>query len=623
MKSISVLLFLGASVHLAAQCPNNNSFYTDLTPSAPGESESDNCVWGGDYVTVDVVSGESYTFSMCGTSWDSMMTLYKDDGTFLAFNDDECDWQSEIEWTATFSGEVHVVIDKYYCNSNSSCGTLTVSWADSVSGGGGPGISGSGPANDDCADAIPIDCGDSVDGTTTNATDDDDAEDCGVSISAPGVWYSFEGNDEYVTFSLCDETDYDSKINIYSGTCDDMYCRAGNDDQYGCSNYSSEVTTLCYSGTTYFIFVQGYGNETGDFTLSVECHGYSDVPQDCSGGITICDDNTFGGNAASYGLVQELNDVNRGCLTVEHQSQWFFFSPITPGTIEFELSPTNGIDYDFAIWGPYESITCPPTESPLRCTYSALYEPTGLSLGAGDSSEPPSGDAWVEAITVNNDDVDKYYVMLIDNWTADNTAYSFEWNLTGVILNCALQLPVEFLEFSGKVLPQRNELYWATASEINNSHFEVERSMDMIDWEVISFIPGMGTVYQETEYIVNDPNRPFGVCYYRIKQVDNNGEFSYSHTIALEFNPMIEILSLFPNPTRQVINASIQANESEEVNVGLYELTGRLVQEFSIQLEPGVNLFTFDISEVEQGLYTFRIINDIGQNVATERLFKK
>ncbi|MEM7298712.1 MAG: hypothetical protein AAF391_10660, partial [Bacteroidota bacterium] len=406
------------------QCANNNSYYDDLTPSGEGDTQTESCAWGGDYYTVTVIDGSTYTFSTCGTSWDTMITIYKADGTYVDFNDDSCSWQSELTWTADFDGVIWVLVDEYYCSSNSSCATLSVTM-DSAGGGGGS----SPPANDDCANAEVITCGDSVAGSTANATADT-CEDCGVSIDAPGVWYSFEGNDQYVTFSLCGATSYDSKLNIYSGTCAALLCRGGNDDVWGCSGNSSELTIYCLAGTTYYAFVQGYGGDTGTFTLSCTCVDSSDQPQDCSGGITICDDSTFGGNSADDGDVQELSSQNNGCLTVEHQSQWFFFSPTTAGTIEFTITPSNGIDYDFSIWGPYDYITCPPTEDPLRCTYSALYEPTGLSIGAGDSSEPPSGDAWVEAITVTEDDIDKYYVMLIDNWTADNTAYSFDWNLT-------------------------------------------------------------------------------------------------------------------------------------------------------------------------------------------------
>jgi hypothetical protein len=601
------------------QCPNDNTFYANLTPTAVSNIQTETCAWGGDYFTATIEVGSSYTFSTCGTSWDTMLTLYKPDGTLIDHNDDSCGWQSQVTWTSDYDGVIWILIDEYYCSNNSDCGIVAVTWNSSTTDSGNT----TPPNNDTCGNAIEIGCGESIAGYTSYADyDDSEVSDCGVALDAPGVWYSFEGTDQYITFSICGTTNYDSQINVYSGTCGSLICRGGNDDAGGCGG-GSELVIYCLAGTTYYLLIQGYDDETGNFTLSCECEDSSDQSQDCSGGITICDDSTFGGNADSYGDVQELTYQNNDCLSVENQSQWFFFSPTTPGTIEFTIDPSNGIDYDFAIWGPYDYLTCPPTEDPLRCTYSALYEPTGLVIGAGDSSEPPSGDAWVEAITVSNDDIDKMYVMLIDNWTADNTAYNFTWNLTGVILNCSIQLPVEFLYFSGEVLTSRNELRWATASEVNNSHFEVERSRDLDSWEVITIIPVMGNVYGETEYLINDPNRPFGVAYYRLKQVDNNGEFSYSDIVSLDYTESVELLSLYPNPTRTNINVSVQSQESIDATFSIFELTGRKVMDFLLPLEAGVNLFTFDISSLMPGLYTIQILDDEQNSLVTEKMFKK
>lgn len=235
------------------QCPNDNSFYLDLTPTLVGNTQTETCAWGGDYFTVTVEDGSTYTVSTCGTSWDTMLSLYKPDGTLLDSNDDFCGWQSEITWTSDYDGVMWVVLDEYYCASNSNCGTVAVTWGSSPTGGG---IS-EPPANDSCSDAVSIGCGDSIAGYTSLAGyDDSEAADCGVALDAPGVWYSFEGSDQYITFSVCGTTNYDSQINVYSGSCGNMICRGGNDDSSGCGT-SSELVVYCLSGTTYYVLVQG------------------------------------------------------------------------------------------------------------------------------------------------------------------------------------------------------------------------------------------------------------------------------------------------------------------------------------------------------------------------------
>lgn len=123
------------------------------------------------------------------------------------------------------------------------------------------------PANDDCANAIPITCTTgTITGSTLQANADPGAGLCGTSISAPGIWYSFVGNGQDVTASLCAGTSYDSKINIYSGDCNNLVCEDGNDDFCGAA---SEVTISTLAGVNYYILVQGFGGDVGNFTLDV------------------------------------------------------------------------------------------------------------------------------------------------------------------------------------------------------------------------------------------------------------------------------------------------------------------------------------------------------------------
>ncbi|MCB9170836.1 MAG: T9SS type A sorting domain-containing protein [Flavobacteriales bacterium] len=124
--------------------------------------------------------------------------------------------------------------------------------------------------NEDCGGAIPIACGQSIDGSTDDAMIDNVA-DCGTSISAPGVWFTFEGFDGGATLSTCNAADFDTKINVYSGSCGALVCEGGNDDHAGC-DLTSETTVVVHANTTYSVLVQGYNGHTGDFTLSLTCN---------------------------------------------------------------------------------------------------------------------------------------------------------------------------------------------------------------------------------------------------------------------------------------------------------------------------------------------------------------
>ncbi len=123
-----------------------------------------------------------------------------------------------------------------------------------------------------CADAVTIECGDVLSGTTTGAANDGVAS-CGVSNSAPDVWYHFVGTGGSVTASLCNAANFDTKIGVFEGTCGTLVCVGGNDDGPGCSGFTSEFTFTSVLGTNYYILVHGFNSETGDFDLSLDCEG--------------------------------------------------------------------------------------------------------------------------------------------------------------------------------------------------------------------------------------------------------------------------------------------------------------------------------------------------------------
>ncbi len=133
-------------------------------------------------------------------------------------------------------------------------------------------------ANDDCSGAIAISCGDSILGSTLDATDDTAvAPDCQTTTSAPGVWYVYQDTSGLATdilLSTCSaNTDYDTKISVYTGDCSTppLTCVAGNDDSPNCTNFQSEVEFQSDGNTTFYILVHGFSGDTGNFELSMTC----------------------------------------------------------------------------------------------------------------------------------------------------------------------------------------------------------------------------------------------------------------------------------------------------------------------------------------------------------------
>lgn len=190
---------------------------------------------------------------------------------------------------------------------------------------------------------------------------------------------------------------------------------------------------------------------------------------------------------------------------------------------------------------------------------------------------------------------------------------SFSPFAPGSIDNTTNTLPVELLSFS--LLNQNNtiELNWATASELNNQGFEIQRSNDAQNWEVIGFVNGAGNSNQMQDYTFTD-NTPQVFNYYRLKQIDFDGAYSLSEIKFLKLGKT-NSLSIYPNPVVDFVNIS-QIETSDAKQILLYDVAGRLVQEVD------VNTLKLDVSNLQQGYYYFVLTNRNGQQ-SVGRFMKK
>lgn len=159
------------------------------------------------------------------------------------------------------------------------------------------------PPNDEPCNAEVVECGSIVSGTTEFATSTGAPADfCGTGSNASGgVWYTLTGTDQNVTASLCGSS-FDTKIQVYSGACDALICQVGNDDACG---VSSEVSFGAAEGTTYWIYVFGFGNASaGEFSLAITCNDIVEAPANdlCGDAIALaCGQSVTGTNVGATG----------------------------------------------------------------------------------------------------------------------------------------------------------------------------------------------------------------------------------------------------------------------------------------------------------------------------------
>ncbi|SRX55620.1 hypothetical protein AEQU1_02644 [Aequorivita sp. CIP111184] len=203
-------------------------------------------------------SPQLVTISLCAaTDYDSVLRVFDDCDLLneLAFNDDFCGLQSEVTFQSDGISTYYIMVEGF--GSNSGNFSLDVTCTEPL-------------PNDGCEGAIAVNCGDSVTGTTVGSTIDT-APTCGTPITSPGVWYTLDDNSGLpgdITLSLCNGTDFDSKISVYSGSCTALVCVDGNDDACG---LQSEISFASDGNTKFYILIHSFGGATGNFTLDVTC----------------------------------------------------------------------------------------------------------------------------------------------------------------------------------------------------------------------------------------------------------------------------------------------------------------------------------------------------------------
>jgi hypothetical protein len=144
--------------------------------------------------------------------------------------------------------------------------------------------------------------------------------------------------------------------------------------------------------------------------------------------------------------------------------------------------------------------------------------------------------------TFNTTGLGTYQVQVTNSFAPDLTLVSEDYPVT--------ILPVTLISFSGKNDADENHLTWKTTSETNNSGFEIERSADAKSFERIGFVDGNGDSKVVKNYNFTDSN-PSSTTYYRLKQIDYDGQFEYSRIIAVKRN--FSGISIYPNPARDQI----------------------------------------------------------------------
>lgn len=194
-----------------------------------------------------------------------------------------------------------------------------------------------------------------------------------------------------------------------------------------------------------------------------------------------------------------------------------------------------------------------------------------------------------------------------NNQNAPSSFYSVGSEVNANVL-CVV-LPVELIDFNATATETKTvELNWSTASEFNNDYFSVERSVNGEDWEQVLTVDGAGNSLITQNYHAVDYQPLAGLSYYRLKQTDLNGHFSYSEIRSVYFAEQ-QVL-LYPNPAKDAFTLYMAQPDWSEV--GIYTIPGQDVTASAALLNTTTHTLVIDIARLHPGTYIVRTGSSVG-----------
>jgi hypothetical protein len=209
--------------------------------------------------------------------------------------------------------------------------------------------------------------------------------------------------------------------------------------------------------------------------------------------------------------------------------------------------------------------------------------------------------------------------LTVTGGTVANSSSDFPMLLSG----SSQPLPVELTDFDAQASGEAVSLTWQTASETNNTGFEVQRRSDG-PWEALTFVEGAGTTAEPHAYRFRDAALPFAdSLVYRLKQVDTDGTSAFSPEVVVRRGPGsdVQLAAPFPNPVRQqaTVRYVVPEGSAQPVRLAVYNVLGQRVATLVDETQPpGREELSLDASRWASGVYFLRL--QVGETMRSQRV---
>lgn len=259
---------------------------------------------------------------------------------------------------------------------------------------------------------------------------------------------------------------------------------------------------------------------------------------------------------------------------------------------------------------PVPSILFPGTTYDFVYHYNYLFTSDGSDQVDPSSvvvTTAPDGCATIVNTNVSGADITVSIDPQVNNCTISVQADDSDSGTSKSIGNETTQnlvVPVEFHSYSATSLDKAIQIDWATSTEVDNKTFELEKSMDGRNFDYVEEVRGAGNSTTLQTYTLMDENPQNGENYFRIKQIDNNGNNSFTPVFSTRFaaNFDVEINPSLVNKG-ELSTIAINSDKKQPMEVSVYTVSGQLVSNNTFSLTEGVNQVELPQANLVQGMY--------------------
>ncbi|MDQ6890303.1 MAG: T9SS type A sorting domain-containing protein [Bacteroidota bacterium] len=316
---------------------------------------------------------------------------------------------------------------------------------------------------------------------------------------------------------------------------------------------------------------------------------------DCPGAINISSMPLAG---TTLGATQSQPAVFCGYTGTADDDVWYQYTPVTTGTIIISMTGNNSFDGVLEVFsGACGSLT---------------------SLTCSDSSQLGGR----EQITLNVTAGTTYKIRVYSFGSDLSSRGTFSISVTAVVL------PVSLLNFKGERRANKNLLNWSTATELNNKGFEIQYSSNGNNFDALSFVNSKalnGNNASILNYEFTDGRTLSGNAYYRLKQVDKDGNSTFSNIILLKGDKItaIALSNIYPNPAKNKLNVTIASPASNRITLEIRDLTGKIVRLQAASVFNGDNNLLIDVAGLPSGSYFIKAVGKNGIQTSVGKFVKE